>query len=73
MAGLRESLTFLCVLIRPYFDLREELVVQGSAAPDQLSMSYTSANVGVSLKTKLSTTRVCACVGQKEMAPKELL
>ena len=43
--------------LRPYFDLREELVVQGSAAPDELSMSYTSANVGVSFKTKLSTTQ----------------
>ena len=46
---------------------------QSCAAPDGSSMSYTSANVGVSFKTKLSTTRWCACVGRKEMAPKELL
>ena len=28
MVGLRESTTFLC--LRPYFDLRDELVVQGN-------------------------------------------
>ena len=30
MAGLRESLTFFNMCLRPYFDLREELVVQGN-------------------------------------------
>ena len=45
------------ICLRPYFDLREELVVQGSAAPDELSMACTSANVGVSFKTKLYPLR----------------
>ena len=30
MAGLRESLTFLCVFDPIIFDLREELIVQGN-------------------------------------------
>ena len=68
--GWPERKSDVPMCLRPYFDLREELVVQGCAAPDELSMSYTSANVGVSFKTKLSTTWRCACVGRKEMAPK---
>ena len=51
--GWPERKSDVPMCLRPYFDLREELVVQGSAAPDELSMSYTSANVGVSFKTKL--------------------
>ena len=38
--GWPERKSGVPMCLRPYFDLHEELVVQGSAAPDELSMSY---------------------------------
>ena len=60
--GWPERKSDVPMCLRPYFDLREELVVQGSAAPDELSMSYTSANVGVSFKTKSYIHYTVMCV-----------